>query len=98
MCSISPAISLAFALSTASSGEKTLTSIGAGDQVRSPMRSLRIPANSTWRTGCEAWIFSLSSSVTCSTERLRSCLSFTRKSPVFGSEMASARRAPVRRE
>ncbi len=78
--------------------ENSFTSIGAGDQVRSPIRSQRIPGNSHSMPGSATWNLCRSSAMTSSVLRWRSGLSLTRKSPVFGSAMDSARRAPVRRE
>jgi hypothetical protein len=45
-----------------------------------------------------AWNLLRSSAITLSVGRCRVGFSFTRKSPVFGSEIANASRAPVRRE
>jgi len=81
-----------------SDSSKTRTSIGCGDQVRSPTRSSTTCGNSTSITGSALLILSRSSSVISSSARERFVLSFTRKSPVLGSAIASASRAPSRNE
>ncbi len=78
--------------------EKILISIGSGDHVRSPMRSARMPGNSHSMWGSAAWSSLRRLPITSFVACLRSGLSLTRKSPVFGSWTWKPRAAPVRRE
>ena len=98
MFSMVRATSVASCLSTFWSLENNLISTGLGDQVRSPIRSLSTPGNSNARAGSAAVSLSRTSSITSAVLRVRSVFSLTRKSPVFGSAIAKASRAPVRRE
>ena len=96
---ICSATSGAFFFRNSMSVEKSLISIGSGDHVRSPIRSPRMPGNSHSMPGSAA----LNLCAQLGDHLLGACargrgLSLTRKSPVFGSAMDSASRAPVRRE
>src|SRR5205085_1752501 len=84
--SIAVATSSAFCWSAAVSSLKSLISIGSGELVRSPIRSVRMPGNSTRdRLGSVLSISLRRSSMTSSVLCVRLFLSLTRKSPVFGS-------------
>ena len=78
--------------------EKIFTSIGLSDQMRSPMRSLRMPGKSHSTVGRAAWNCSRRSAITTAVERLRLGFNLIRKSPVFSSTRCTPKAAPVRRE
>ncbi len=94
---IDAATSFAARCSAAVSSLKRRISTGAGELTRSPIRSLRMPRNSTRSAGSLLSIFLRSALVTssvCAESR-----TFTAKSPVFGSVMpARPSCSPVRRE